>query len=232
MTRGGARERAYGIREPKVGEVWSEPGGGPAWRVTSVRDGGVRLSRSSSAVPLEHFMRTWDPVEVFLSVAEIGAALDEVLAEAHRNALEDAAQAVEDLITTDDPEAEHWTPKEALRAACRAVRSLAQERLSVDEALALMEAVDSGADPVVDTPGGTWDEVYAGNVLFITGAGHAITVFNDCGAWDYVDHVRHADGREWDFGGLSLSPSGEPDTRVENWKPKRRARWGMRWRPW
>lgn len=66
--------------------------------------------------------------------------------------------------------------------------------LPVDEALAILEAVDSGDDEIVD--GDDWEDVYAGNVAWRTKRGHTVVVFNDCNSWDYVDTVRHADGRE------------------------------------
>lgn len=52
--------------------------------------------------------------------------------------------------------------------------------------------------PAGDEAAITWADAYCGHVDLQLGTGWTITVFNDCGDWDYVDAARAPDGREQD----------------------------------
>ena len=48
------------------------------------------------------------------------------------------------------------------------------------------------------TPGKVYStpaEIYCGNMIYDCSNGWKVVVFNDCGAWDYVDHVITPDSR-------------------------------------
>lgn len=61
------------------------------------------------------------------------------------------------------------------------------------EMIELVSRMDSGELPFC-VVGPTWDEVYAGNVVFRLEDGREVVVFNDCDEWDYCDCIREADG--------------------------------------
>lgn len=42
--------------------------------------------------------------------------------------------------------------------------------------------------------GDGWGDVHAGNVVFDVG-GYEVVIFNDCGEFDYIDHIKSPDGR-------------------------------------
>lgn len=67
---------------------------------------------------------------------------------------------------------------------------------------------------------GRFDSSPAGNVDFTLEDGWRITVFNDCGEWDYIDTVTSPAGWSIDF---DLMPS-----RLRHWRPEHPDRWGMK----
>lgn len=89
--------------------------------------------------------------------------------------------------------------------------------LTRDEATVILDAIDDGSDQVVECD--DWEDVFAGNVAYLTAAGHRVEVFNDCGArwpdgWDYVASIVHADGRRWEY-----ADDGSDGDCVGNWSP-------------
>ena len=70
-----------------------------------------------------------------------------------------------------------------------------------EEVLAALVAVCDGTATAAFV-GATAREVYAGNVEYALSNGWGVTVFNDCGEWDYIDSIK-APGGEW----INLWPS-------------------------
>lgn len=96
--------------------------------------------------------------------------------------------------------------------------------LTPEECLRILCAMDDGSDPIVAAD--DWHEVYAGNVRYRSAAGHVVEVFNDCDSWDYVDTIRHADGRTWDFEDDCTTLGHHPNA-PGDWMPDEPKRWGL-----
>lgn len=69
--------------------------------------------------------------------------------------------------------------------------------VSEAEVLIFLRLIESGE--VTVTPLHEPQDVYAANVDYTASNGWTLTIFNDCNEWDYIDHLRTADGRECDF---------------------------------
>lgn len=93
--------------------------------------------------------------------------------------------------------------------------------LSGDEVSQILTDADDGTDPLVDRP--VWEVTWE-VVPFVTEAGHTIHVYNRGGAWRYVDHVVHADGRTWDYQDGTQLPG---YTNPGDWEPDDPRRWGL-----
>lgn len=68
---------------------------------------------------------------------------------------------------------------------------------------------------------------YSGNYTWDLSNGWNVTVFCDCGEWDYIDNVEAADGRQWDY---PHEPQVSPMTyAVADWQPSKenQAAWGV-----
>lgn len=93
--------------------------------------------------------------------------------------------------------------------------------LSAEEAIAILEDIDSGADRLVAV--GDWSD-YAADIEYVSAAGHRVVFFNDCGydwrSFDYVDSVHHADGRNYECEAFEGDSPG-------NWRPTNWAAWGI-----
>ena len=60
-------------------------------------------------------------------------------------------------------------------------------------ALQVLEDADAG-ELTLTIEGGSWEQVYAGNVVWVTSNGWRIMVFNDCDDWDYIDSFMPPEG--------------------------------------
>lgn len=72
-----------------------------------------------------------------------------------------------------------------------------QNSVKESEVLAFLNSVESGA--VRLTPLQEPQDVYAGTVDYTASNGWRVTIYNDANEWDYIEHVRTADGRECDY---------------------------------
>jgi hypothetical protein len=70
----------------------------------------------------------------------------------------------------------------------------------VAEILAVLNAI--GVEHPASLVGEGWDDVFAGEVTW-TLCGWTVVVFNDCGGWDYIDHIVAPDGRRWDYDAMA-----------------------------
>lgn len=99
-----------------------------------------------------------------------------------------------------------------------------------DEVLAVLDAVDRGEVTTLEADRAACADGYCGDFWFTLSNGWRVSVFNDCGEWDYVSTVVAPDGRQcgpWiDAMDAVLSPEYE---RVREWKPSSVAIAVMAW---
>ena len=63
--------------------------------------------------------------------------------------------------------------------------------MTEDEILEVMKTIDEDADGLRMT-GSTWNDW--GEIEFVTPSGWRVSVFNDCGSWDYIDSIHNPEG--------------------------------------
>lgn len=97
---------------------------------------------------------------------------------------------------------------------------------TVDDLLVVLNAIDRGETvpqwqpPVEDRSreeSADWDR-WCGDVTF-TADGWRIVVFNDCGSWDYIDHVVSPSGDRVEFGNLPFWEPDHPELWLVDGKP-------------
>lgn len=67
---------------------------------------------------------------------------------------------------------------------------------TITDAVRLLFAIERGDIRIkAEVPA---NDIYAGNVTYRTQDGWILTIFNDCGEFDYVDRVEAPDGTAWE----------------------------------
>lgn len=85
------------------------------------------------------------------------------------------------------------------------------------EILTVLHAIESGT--ITLTPEMDPQMVCAGDVTYYASNGWKLTVFNDCGEWDYLDSVETSDGRQMAFDDLETLAS------IRNYHPSDEVAW-------
>lgn len=91
---------------------------------------------------------------------------------------------------------------------------MTEKKIAAFEVAGMLKAIASG-DSDIRVSGGTWNEVFAGNVAFIIDEKHTLVIFNDCDDFDYVDCVTMDNGRLGDFDDWLEMPPDEMLTEKE-----------------
>lgn len=90
----------------------------------------------------------------------------------------------------------------------------------IEQLLAALKLADAGLIPIEFVNRKAFDKrgAYWSCPVFRV-AGYRFEVFNDCGSWDYIDHIVTADGMKYGYDDLPGS--------LCNWQPQAYSTWGL-----